>query len=123
MKHINEGGLVDDPYPVADTLFFKLQGDSEIIRLTAQTIDKIVGAHGGRGFAFAPTDEAAEDMWQTRKNALASTLAAWPDHRCWSTDVWYGLPPGYSLLIVLELSCLASQFPVSPNLYTRRRRI
>lgn len=89
MKAINDGGLIDTPYPVTDTLFFKLQGDSESIQLTSRVIQKIVRDHGSSNFAFAPTDEAADEMWQNRKYALVSTLAAWPDHRCWTTDVWY----------------------------------
>ena len=89
MEAINIGGLVEAPYPVEDTLFFKLQGDLESIQLASQTIQKIVEAHGSTRFEFAATEKLAEEMWQNRKCAYLSTLAATPGYQCWVTDVWY----------------------------------
>ncbi|KAJ7724177.1 D-lactate dehydrogenase cytochrome oxidoreductase [Mycena maculata] len=87
MDALNKGGLVDRPYPVQDTLFFKLQGDDASIKLASKTIQVLVKKHGSSKFEFAATDEEAETLWQNRKYALMSTLAAHPDAKCWTTDV------------------------------------
>ena len=88
MKATNEGGLVEIPYPVKDTLFFKLQGDDAAIDLTSKTIKALVKKHGSSKFEFAKTAEEAENLWQNRKYALMSTFAAHPGAKCWTTDVW-----------------------------------
>ncbi|KAJ7789392.1 FAD-linked oxidase-like protein [Mycena olivaceomarginata] len=87
MNAINNGGLVDRPYPVSDTLFFKIQGDDAAVKLTSKTIQAVVKKHGSSKFEFAATEAEAENLWQNRKYALMSTLAAYPGSRCWSTDV------------------------------------
>lgn len=88
MSAINNAGLVDHPYPVQDTLFFKIQGGPASIKLASKTVQAIVKKHGSTQFKFASTDEEAEDLWQNRKYALTSTMAANPGSRCWTTDVW-----------------------------------
>jgi D-lactate dehydrogenase (cytochrome) len=92
MDAINNGGLVDRPYPVSDTLFFKIQGDDAAVKLTSKTIQAVVKKHGSSKFEFAATEAEAENLWQNRKYALMSTLAAHPDSRCWTTDVWWAFP-------------------------------
>ncbi|KAG5646703.1 hypothetical protein DXG03_002693 [Asterophora parasitica] len=87
MKAINGAGLVDKLYPVEDTLFFKIQGDPTSITNTSKAVKEIVKKHGSSRFEFAATDQEAEDLWQNRKYALMSTLAANPGARCWTTDV------------------------------------
>ncbi|KAG6903176.1 hypothetical protein C0995_002719 [Termitomyces sp. Mi166 len=87
MKAINTAGLVKQPYPVADTLFFKIQGDPSSIQNTSKAVQSIVKKHGSSHFEFASTDQEAEDLWQNRKYALMSTLVAYPGTRCWTTDV------------------------------------
>ncbi|KAK7035752.1 mitochondrial D-lactate dehydrogenase [Favolaschia claudopus] len=87
MDAINNGGLVDNPYPVKDTLFFKIQGEDAVIKLASKTIQTLAKKHGSTKFQFAATNEEAENLWQNRKYALMSTLAAHPDSRCWTTDV------------------------------------
>lgn len=89
MSAINNAGIVDHLYPVKDTLFFKIQGAPETIKLTAEVVKKITNRHGGDRFEFAATDEEAANLWQNRKYALTSTIAAVPGARCWTTDVWY----------------------------------
>jgi D-lactate dehydrogenase (cytochrome) len=89
MGAINNAGLVDQPYPTKDTLFFKIQGDCISIKNTYQAIRSSVEKHGSSRFEFAATDDEARDLWQNRKYALSSTLAANPGARCWTTDVWY----------------------------------
>jgi D-lactate dehydrogenase (cytochrome) len=91
MSAINVAGLVDKPYPVKDTLFFKIQGDASSIAQASKTVGTIVNKHGSLRFHFAATDKEADELWQNRKYALMSTLAAHPGTRCWTTDVWYGL--------------------------------
>ncbi|KAG6850601.1 hypothetical protein H0H93_011269 [Arthromyces matolae] len=87
MKAINTAGLIERPYPVQDTLFFKIQGDPSSIEMTSKAVQKIVKKHASNRFEFASTEEEAEDLWQNRKYALMSTLAANPGSRCWTTDV------------------------------------
>ena len=87
MRSINEGGLVDTPYPVQDTLFFKIQGDADSIKLASKAVEAIVRRHNSNLFKFAASDLEAEELWQNRKYALTSTLAAEPGYRCWTTDV------------------------------------
>lgn len=89
MDAINKGGIIDKPYSVKDTLFFKIQGDTGCVTSTSKTIQAIIKKYGGNNFKFASTDEEAEDLWQSRKYALMSSLAAYPGSRCWTTDVWY----------------------------------
>lgn len=88
MDAINNAGLVDTAYPVQDTLFFKVQGDQTSIQKTSEVIQSIVKRHGSMQFKFAATDQEAEDLWQNRKYALMSSLAANPGLHCWTTDVW-----------------------------------
>lgn len=88
MKAINKAGIVDHPYPVKDTLFFKIQGDKDAVHLASKTVKAIVDKHGSSRFEFAATDAEADLLWQNRKYALTSTMAAEPGTRCWTTDVW-----------------------------------
>ncbi|KAI6110066.1 D-lactate dehydrogenase cytochrome oxidoreductase [Pisolithus sp. B1] len=87
MSAINAAGLVERPYPVQDTLFFKIQGSSESIMEASKAIQEIARKHGSSHFEFASTDEEAEEIWQNRKYALMSTLGAHPGTKCWTTDV------------------------------------
>ncbi|KAH7909134.1 D-lactate dehydrogenase cytochrome oxidoreductase [Hygrophoropsis aurantiaca] len=87
MSAINTAGIVDSPYPVQDTLFFKLQGAPEAIDLTSKTVQALVQKHGCNRFKFAATEKEAEDLWENRKYALISTMSANPGFRCWTTDV------------------------------------
>ncbi|KAG1894813.1 D-lactate dehydrogenase cytochrome oxidoreductase [Suillus fuscotomentosus] len=87
MAAINTAGLVDAPYPVQDTLFFKIQGSPESIRDTSNVVQEIVQRHGSTRFEFAATEEEAGEMWENRKYALFSTLATQPGSKIWTTDV------------------------------------
>jgi D-lactate dehydrogenase (cytochrome) len=87
MRAINKAGLVDTPYPVQDTLFLKIQGDSKSINLAYKAVQDAIQRHGSSHFQFAATDTEAEDIWQNRKYALMSSLASEPGSRCWTTDV------------------------------------
>ena len=88
MQAINDAGFVEHAYPVKDTLFFKIQGNADLTKQVAGTIASIVKKHQGHHFAYASTEEQAEELWHNRKYALMSTIAANPGHRCWTTDVW-----------------------------------
>jgi D-lactate dehydrogenase (cytochrome) len=88
MSAINTGGVVSNPLPISDTLFFKIQGDKVAIDAASKQISAIVKKHGSSKFEFAQTDAEADDLWHNRKYALMSTLAAHPGSRCWTTDVW-----------------------------------
>ena len=67
MAAINSAGMINAPYPVQDTLFFKLQGSPGSIRETSDAVQEIVQNHGSTKFEFATTEEAADEMWQNRK--------------------------------------------------------
>ncbi|KAI0781193.1 D-lactate dehydrogenase cytochrome oxidoreductase [Trametes elegans] len=87
MKAISDAGLVSETYPSADTLFFKIQGDPAAISSTAQTVQDIVARHSSQNFKFAKTDDEAEELWESRKYALMSTIESEEGARCWTTDV------------------------------------
>lgn len=87
MAAINTAGVVDAPYPVQDTLFFKIQGSPESIRDTSNAVQEIVQRHGSTRFEFAATEEEAGEMWENRKYAFFSTLATHPGSKVWTTDV------------------------------------
>uniref|UniRef100_A0A8H7Y5B3 D-lactate dehydrogenase (cytochrome) n=1 Tax=Psilocybe cubensis TaxID=181762 RepID=A0A8H7Y5B3_PSICU len=87
MATINSAGLVDKPYPVKDTLFFKIQGDDQSIKQASKVVEKIVNNHGSSQFIFAKTEQEAEELWESRKYALMSSIGAHPGKRCWTTDV------------------------------------
>ncbi|KAI9067055.1 D-lactate dehydrogenase cytochrome oxidoreductase [Trametes sanguinea] len=87
MKAIADAGLVSETYPIHDTLFFKIQGDPAAIDSTAKTVQDIVTRHRSMYFKFAKTEEEAEDLWESRKYALMSTIESEEGVRCWTTDV------------------------------------
>ncbi|EAU88321.2 D-lactate dehydrogenase cytochrome oxidoreductase [Coprinopsis cinerea okayama7 len=87
MQAINDAGFVDNPYPVSDTLFFKIQGDAPTVTQTSNVIQEVVKRHKGSNFKFASTDTEADELWLNRKYALMSSIAANPGYRCWTTDV------------------------------------
>lgn len=88
MEAINTAGIVDNPYPAKDTLFFKIQGDDTCIKLASKTVERLAKKHKGSSFQFASTDKEAQNLWQNRKYALTSSLGAFPGTRSWTTDVW-----------------------------------
>jgi D-lactate dehydrogenase (cytochrome) len=121
MSAINNAGILNRPYPVKDTLFFKIQGAQEAVQLTSEVVKKVTKKHGSNRFEFAATDEEAADLWQTRKYALMSAMTVVPGARCWTTDVWYvhgNDITGCSVLIYLPVYLL----PVSPSLCMKPRR-
>ncbi|KAK0225129.1 FAD-linked oxidase-like protein [Armillaria nabsnona] len=88
MDAINKSGVIEHTYPVSDTLFFKIQGSPESIKLAAKEAQAITKKHSSSQFVFAKTDEEADDLWRNRKHALTSSIAyAGPSAKCWTTDV------------------------------------
>ncbi|PPQ77513.1 hypothetical protein CVT25_011310 [Psilocybe cyanescens] len=87
MDTINSAGLVATPYPIKDTLFFKIQGDDSSINQASKVVQDIVKNYGSTQFKFASTQQEAEELWESRKYALMSSLGAYPGKRCWTTDV------------------------------------
>ncbi|KAI0362722.1 D-lactate dehydrogenase cytochrome oxidoreductase [Trametes cingulata] len=87
MKAIADAGLVSETYPINDTLFFKIQGDPAAIDSTARTVQEIVSRHDSMNFKFAKTEDEAEELWESRKYALMSTIQSEEGARCWTTDV------------------------------------
>ncbi|KAL1947576.1 hypothetical protein VTO73DRAFT_13300 [Trametes versicolor] len=87
MKAIADAGLVSEPYPSHDTLFFKIQGDPAAIDSTTRTVQDVVAKHRSVNFVFAKTADEAEELWESRKYALMSTIESEEGARCWTTDV------------------------------------
>ncbi|KAI0371750.1 D-lactate dehydrogenase cytochrome oxidoreductase [Pilatotrama ljubarskyi] len=87
MKAIADGGLVSETYPIHDTLFFKIHGDPAAIDSTTRTVQDIVSKHRSVNFKFAETEDEAEELWESRKYALMSTIQSEEGARCWTTDV------------------------------------
>ncbi|KAL5529461.1 hypothetical protein ACEPAG_5446 [Sanghuangporus baumii] len=84
---INKSGAVDRTYPVRDSLFFKIQGSDDSIKAAAKLIQGIVKRHIGSNFTYASTQEEASALWEARKYALMSVIAAEEGSRAWTTDV------------------------------------
>ncbi|OCH95319.1 D-lactate dehydrogenase cytochrome oxidoreductase [Obba rivulosa] len=87
MATINDAGLVSKTYPVSDTLFFKIQGDDASVKSATTAIQSIVKEHKATRFEYAETDEESEELWESRKYALMSTISSEEGARCWTTDV------------------------------------
>ncbi|KAJ3801728.1 FAD-linked oxidase-like protein [Lentinula aff. detonsa] len=88
MHALNQYGQSENSWPEKDTLLFKLQGHNKASLLeSGRVVEKIVARHGGFGFKYAKDDQEAEDLWETRKNALYACLALVSGSRAWSTDV------------------------------------
>ncbi|KAJ3995613.1 FAD-linked oxidase-like protein [Lentinula boryana] len=88
MHALNQYGQSENSWPEKDTLLFKLQGHNKASLVeSGRVVEKIVARHGGFGFKYAKDDQEAEDLWETRKNALYACLALVSGSRAWSTDV------------------------------------
>ena len=75
-------------YPVAPTLLFEFQGDSEVhVAAQAEIVQSMAMERGGRGFEWATKPEDRERLWQARHNAHYAALALRPGARSWATDV------------------------------------
>lgn len=71
----------------ADSLFFKFQGDSDMIQLASKTVAEIVKAHGGEDLMFASSQEESDDIWHGRKTLHWNIMALRPGAQAYSTDV------------------------------------
>ncbi|KAH9842942.1 FAD-linked oxidase-like protein [Rhodofomes roseus] len=100
MAAINTAGEVSRKLPISDTLFFKIQGSEDAIGATAAAVRETTAKHGSTRFEFAQTDEEAEELWESRKYALISTIGSEPGARCWTTDVC--VPPSKLPQLVSE---------------------
>jgi len=89
MSAINIAGIVDHSYPVKDSLFFKIQGAPEAIKLTSEVVKEITWRHSSDRFKFSTTNEEAVDLWENQKYTLTSSMAVVPGAHCWTMDMWY----------------------------------
>ena len=89
MRAINQYVGSPTKYAIADHLFLKLQGATpEAISESERLASDITAKHGGRDWTAAQ-GEAAQSMWNDRKNAaFASLLYGGPGVKAISTDVW-----------------------------------
>ncbi|KAI0052727.1 FAD-binding domain-containing protein [Auriscalpium vulgare] len=89
MHATNIYGSSNRQYEVADHLFFKLQGPSEIsLKESARIVKEVAAKHGGTRWTLAKDADEANTMWTDRKNALYSGLAYGGEGaKAWSTDV------------------------------------
>lgn len=103
MHALNKYGDIGNSWPENDTLFFKFQGHNrESLAESGRVVEEIVAKHGGFGFQFAKDDKQAKDLWESRKNALYSSLALVEGARSWSTDVWFVLIICCSLHLIIS---------------------
>ncbi|KAH9934931.1 FAD-linked oxidase-like protein [Fomitopsis serialis] len=100
MAAINNAGEVSRTLPISDTLFFKIQGSPDAIGATAAAVRETTAKHGSTRFEFAQTNEEAEELWESRKYALISTIGSEPGAKCWTTDVC--VPPSKLPQLVSE---------------------
>ena len=76
-------------WPEQDSIFFKIQGATQVfIDESARILREVVARHGGTGFEFAATEKEADDLWLARKSAVMAGFARSPGAKAMITDVW-----------------------------------
>jgi D-lactate dehydrogenase (cytochrome) len=89
MQATNTFGQSGRTWPVKDTIFFKLQGQSKAsLEESAKVLKEVTKKHGGFGFQLAKNEQDANAIWLDRKNAHYSGLSLVPGSRPIATDVW-----------------------------------
>jgi D-lactate dehydrogenase (cytochrome) len=73
-----------------DSLFFKLQGPTQLmLEETARIVKEVATKHGGINFEYAASEKEAIDLWDLRKHAMHACVALYPGLGHLTTDVWY----------------------------------
>jgi D-lactate dehydrogenase (cytochrome) len=89
MAATNLHGKAARKYPEKDSLFFKLQGQSqESLREAAKVVRQVAEKHGGTGFEVARNEKDATDLWNDRKNVHLVGNMLSRVGRGWITDMW-----------------------------------
>lgn len=76
-------------YPVADSLFIKIQGSPNSIAEASTTARAILAKHGCTEMRFANGNKEADELWSHRREALIAILSYIEGSTVWTTDVWY----------------------------------
>ncbi|KIP07403.1 hypothetical protein PHLGIDRAFT_105753 [Phlebiopsis gigantea 11061_1 CR5-6] len=75
-------------WPEQDSIFFKIQGATQVfIDESARILREVVERNGGSGFEFAATEKEADDLWLARKSAVMAGFALAPGAQAMITDV------------------------------------
>ena len=89
MRALNLFNKTSRQWPELDSLFIKLQGATPVLfEEGARILQRAAETHGGTGFEFAPTEAAAEELWNARKNVLFAGFTLAPGAKAMGTDVW-----------------------------------
>ena len=84
---LNQNGGLPRKYAVAPSLFFKLQGEDEIMDYVSRGVRKVTDKHGGANFEFSKDQDEANELWNGRKSAFFSVLALKDGAKAWTSDV------------------------------------
>ncbi len=74
-------------YREAPTLFFEFHGTEAGVAEQAETVQSIVGEHGGADFQWATKAEDRSRLWQARHDVHFASLALDPGKQSFATDV------------------------------------
>lgn len=100
MHGLNVWNKNNRQWPEKDSLFFKIQGATDVfIAESARIIQMVSERHGATGFEFAATEKEADELWLARKNAMYAGLAMAAGGKAIATDVW-------CVLLVLLVVCV-----------------
>jgi D-lactate dehydrogenase (cytochrome) len=68
------------------TLFFEFHGSEPGVREQSDTVQQVVGEHGGSAFAWSTQAEERSRLWKARHNAYYAALALAPGKQGFATD-------------------------------------
>lgn len=71
----NHLGIVPNPLPEKDTLFFKLQGTDAMMDESERLLREISKRHDSIEMRMAHNDQESDALWAARKGALYAALA------------------------------------------------
>lgn len=91
MHCINKAGTTSKKWAEKPTLFFKFSGTEGAVKESMAIVRSLARENGGRTFDAAANEQEAAELWQARKEALWSVMAATPyaqdKTHVWTTDV------------------------------------
>ncbi|KIP01238.1 hypothetical protein PHLGIDRAFT_123532 [Phlebiopsis gigantea 11061_1 CR5-6] len=112
MAGLNSYNQTMRQWPEKDSLFFKIQGATQVfIEESARILKEVVERNGGSAFEFAATEKEADDLWLARKTAPMAGLALHPGARAMITDVCVPLSALPQLMTNIRKDLDASGLP------------
>jgi len=88
MALLNESANPETPWRESPSLLLKFAGTETGVHEQMDMVKKIAQSHGAESVTLAKDEEAADELWEARKQALFTAAGRkLPDERAWITDV------------------------------------